>query len=68
VIVAVIAVAFTLIFRPASMDNDMLKMVVGGLLMSFATIVGFYFGSSTGSKDKDDTIGRIVAAQADGRK
>jgi succinate-acetate transporter protein len=63
VIFAVIAIAFTLIFSPNVMDNDMLKMVVGALVTNFAGIAHFYFGSSTGSKDKDDTIGRIAAGQ-----
>jgi lipopolysaccharide export LptBFGC system permease protein LptF len=46
-VLAVVSMAFVLIFRPNTMDNDMLKMVAGALLMSFGTIVQFFFGSST---------------------
>lgn len=61
---AMIAFVFVLVFNPTTMDDKMLTMAAGGLVVNFATIMGFYFGSSTGSKDKDDTIGRIAAGQS----
>lgn len=54
-VVSVIVLAFVLAFRDPS--GDMFKFMVGGLMTTgFAAIVGFYFGSSTGSKAKDDAL------------
>lgn len=41
-------------------NNDILNLVVGSLIGSFATIVGYFFGSSSGSAKKDETIGAIA--------
>jgi hypothetical protein len=34
-------------------DQDLVKIVVGGLLSAFSTIIGFYFGSKTASEARD---------------
>jgi len=64
-VVAIITMAFVLAFRPTSApDSDVFKMLIGGLMtVGFATVIGFYFGSSSGSKDKDDTINQVALAQ-----
>jgi uncharacterized membrane protein len=41
-------------------NNDLLNLVVGSLIGSFTTIVGYFFGSSSGSVNKDETISLIA--------
>lgn len=60
-VVSVVALAFILAFRAP--DGDMFKFMVGGLMTTgFASIIAYFFGSNTGSKDKDVTIARAMAA------
>ena len=42
-------------------NKDLLNLVVGALIGSFATVVGYFFGSSAGSQKKDETISSMVA-------
>ena len=37
-------------------NTEMLHMVVGALIGAFVTVVGFHYGSSRGSQDKNDII------------
>lgn len=37
-------------------NKDMLNLVVGALLGSFTSIVGYFFGSSLGSSAKNDLL------------
>jgi len=37
-------------------NKDLLNLVVGALLGSFATVVGYFYGSSLGSSDKNDLL------------
>lgn len=37
-------------------NKDMFNIVIGALVGSFLSVVGYYFGSSLGSKSKDETI------------
>ena len=39
-------------------NKDLLNLVVGALIGSFATIVSYYFGSSKGSSEKTDIISK----------
>ena len=41
-------------------NKDLLNLVVGALIGSFASVIGYFFGSSAGSQKKDD----IIASQA----
>jgi hypothetical protein len=41
-------------------NKDLLNLVVGALIGSFATVVGYFFGSSSGSAKKDETISTMV--------
>ena len=41
-------------------NKDIMNIVVGGLIGSFATIVGYYFGSSSSAAKKDETIGNML--------
>lgn len=58
------ALLLTLIFREVpSKNNDLLNLVVGSLIGSFSTIVGYFFGSSSSSKAKDETISNIASSK-----
>jgi drug/metabolite transporter (DMT)-like permease len=37
-------------------NKDLLNLVVGALIGSFATVVGYFYGSSKGSSDKDELL------------
>lgn len=37
-------------------NKDLLNLVVGALIGSFATVVGYFYGSSKGSADKDEIL------------
>jgi hypothetical protein len=37
-------------------NKDLLNLVVGALIGSFATVVGYFYGSSLGSKEKTDLL------------
>ena len=39
-----------------SENMDLLNLVVGALIGSFATIVGYFYGSSLGSSEKNDLL------------
>jgi hypothetical protein len=64
-VIAMIGMAFVLVFRPNVPDSDVFKILIGGLMtVGFASIINFYFGSSSGSKSKDDTLNQIAAGAA----
>lgn len=58
---SIIVIGFftTLIFM-ISKDNyaSEVNMIVGALIGSFITVVGFFYGSSKGSSDKNDILTR----------
>jgi len=37
-------------------NKDLLNLVVGALIGSFSTVVGYFYGSSKGSADKNEMI------------
>lgn len=37
-------------------NKDLLNLVVGALIGSFATVVGYFYGSSMGSADKNELL------------
>jgi len=49
---------YILIYAAVPVQNkEILNIVVGALIGSFTSVVGYFFGSSIGSKDKTDIIG-----------
>lgn len=59
-VTAVIVLMFVLALTGKT-ETDTFKIMVGGLMtVGFASVIGFYFGSSAGSKTKDDTINAAV--------
>lgn len=65
---AFVTVIFVLIFFPPSgIPPEILaivNMLVGALSAKFSTVVDFNFGSSQGSKDKDDAQNALVQKMA----
>jgi len=62
---ATVALIFLLVLRPMTASDDVTKTAIGALLtVGFATIISFYFGSSQGSKAKDDTLNQIALQPA----
>lgn len=54
---SLLVIAFLLILK----DHKLSEVVIGGLMtVGFATIIAYYFGSSKGSKEKDDTITQMA--------
>jgi uncharacterized membrane protein len=41
-------------------NKDLLNLIVGALIGSFATIVGYFFGSSKGSAEKTDVMNKQI--------
>jgi hypothetical protein len=39
-------------------NKDLLNLVVGALIGSFCSVVSYYYGSSSGSAKKDETISK----------
>lgn len=74
-VISMVILAFVMIFRGQALpESDMLKMLIGGFMTTgFATIINYYFGSSRGSVNKDETINKMAAnaevkpAAADGK-
>jgi len=61
IVIGFFVLLITLVFTEVPEPNkDLLNLVVGALIGSFATIVGYFFGSSSGSAKKDETIGDIA--------
>lgn len=55
--VCIIAVIGALLFVPVPEQNQrILDMCLGGLLVQFASVVNYFFGSSKGSADKTEMI------------
>ena len=46
-------------------NKDLLNLIVGALIGSFSTIVGYFFGSSAGSAKKDETISNIATGNTE---
>src|SRR2546421_6762799 len=58
VMVAAIGVLFAL--KPPDATNQILTGLISTVLTVFVMVYSFYFGSSSGSKDKDDTVKQIA--------
>lgn len=59
----IVAGFFTLLYLLISSEipepnKDLLSLVVGALIGSFSTIVGYFYGSSKGSAEKDKLISK----------
>ena len=58
-----IAVVYALMFKAVPADSkDMLNILMGTLSTCFIMVVGYWVGSSAGSKDKDGILGKLAGA------
>ena len=61
-VVSIVGLVFMLAVMGQA-NTDTFKILVGGLMtVGFTNIVGFYFGSSSSSKAKDETISTMATA------
>ena len=63
IVVSFIAAVAAFLRRPPEIQGESLQLLntfLGILAAAFTAIVSYYFGSSSGSKDKDDTISGLV--------
>jgi hypothetical protein len=57
IVVAVVWILALLTVRPMPIENkDALMLALGTLLAAFGTVVGYFYGSSKGSADKNDAL------------
>jgi drug/metabolite transporter (DMT)-like permease len=49
---------FLVLFEVPDSNKDILNIVVGALIGSFTAVVGYFFGSSKGSKDKTQLLAK----------
>lgn len=57
VVIAFFAVIYLLIFNGVPAENDnLLNISIGALLASFSTVVGYFYGSSLGSSEKNEML------------
>ncbi len=59
VVIAFVAAVFTWMLVPpetTAENQTVLNMLLGALIASFTTVIAFDFGSSSGSKAKDDAL------------
>lgn len=67
IIVSFLAVVLIWIFHPPSGDPSamaVLNTLVGSLAAAFGMVVSYFFGSSSGSSAKDDTINTMIGKAA----
>lgn len=57
IVVGFFTLLYLLVYQSIPAENkDILNIVVGALIASFTAVVGYYFGSSKGSSDKNDIL------------
>lgn len=62
IVLGFFALMYMLIMKTIPVDNnDTLNLVIGGLLGAFSTIVGYFFGSSKGSAEKNEILNKPAA-------
>jgi hypothetical protein len=61
---AVMGTTALFMVRPPDATNQIVTAMISTELTVFVMVFQFYFGSSSGSKDKDDTIGKIASGAA----
>lgn len=53
IVIGFFALLYILLFRSiAETNKEILNIVIGALIGSFTTIIGYFFGSSSGSAEK----------------
>src|SRR5262245_50147130 len=49
-------------YWPPGAENATLQQLIGALTLAFGGVISYFFGSSTSSKQKDETITRMTEA------
>jgi hypothetical protein len=66
-VVGFFSLLILLVLRVVPAENkDLLNIVVGALIGSFTSVVGYFFGSSAGSAAKEKTISDIATKTNNG--
>ena len=59
IVIGFFTLLITLVYQSIPTENtSVLNLVIGALIGSFTTIVGYFYGSSKGSSDKNDLINK----------
>lgn len=67
IITGFMAVLAAFFFVPLKGDPGLFNVLIGILGGAFTAVIAFYFGSSSGSKSKDSTIGNIASSPTNGQ-
>jgi hypothetical protein len=54
-------ISLVMIYRPEM--NDVINIAVGALLAAFGSVVGYFYGSSKGSADKNEMLKNGTASK-----
>lgn len=60
----VFAIGSLFTFKPPDPANQILTGLISTVMTVFVMVFSYYFGSSSGSKDKDDTVKQIALASS----
>lgn len=64
IVLGFFALLYVLIFVTIPPENkDILNTVIGSLIASFSAVVGYYFGSTAGSRAKDELLANSTPIQ-----
>ena len=59
--------AILFLYKVPAENQHLLDISLGTLLSSFSMIVGYFYGSSKGSADKNDMINNLLNKQIDNK-
>jgi hypothetical protein len=64
IIIGVFTLIGFLIYKPIpEINRDVLNLTIGALLVAFASVINYWFGSSKGSSDKTDLLSKAQPIQ-----
>lgn len=59
IVISIMAFTLALIFVPIPEQNkDLVNIALGAFIAAFVTVVGYFYGSSKGSSDKTEMLGK----------
>jgi uncharacterized membrane protein YedE/YeeE len=68
----IITVAFVIFFgllvfnAIPETNKELLYLIVGSLISAFTTVVGYFYGSSAGSREKNEAINKLQETKQNG--
>ena len=66
VVGVIVLITLVMIYRPEM--KDVINLSIGALLAAFGTVIGYFFGSSKGSADKNDLLVKNGKIEVPGEK